>query len=129
MHGAAQTLAEAVHSPINLRHHGLWVAAERQWISMAAIGGKRSIAIAEVAQGADDGCFRAVREVGMPTDHAGMLGEGALHAFFEFADAKHLSVDPDLPFSIEWLHAHLTPLLCGDHPADCNTGRSDSVSL
>src|SRR6267154_6733043 len=116
MHGAPQTLAEAVHSPINLRHHGLRVAAERQWISVAAIGGKRSIAVAEVAQRADDGCFRAVREVGMPTDHAGMLGEGTLHPFFELADAKHLSVDPDLPFGSECLHARLTLYWCGDRP-------------
>jgi len=75
--------------------------------------------------------LRAVREVGMPADHAGMLGEGTLHAFFELADAKHLSVDPDLPFDSGCLHAHLTLSICAAtaRAADCNTGRSDSDSL
>src|SRR3981189_2879525 len=98
MHRPSQALAKAVRASVNLGHHGLRVAAESQWITVAAIGGERSIAVAEVAQRADDGRFRAIREMRMPADHARMLGEGTLHALLEFTDAQHLSVDPDLPF-------------------------------
>src|SRR5260370_28489733 len=55
----------------------------------------------------------------MAADHAGMLGEGTLHALFELADAQHLSVEPDLTFCVGCLHAHLIPLtLSGDRYRD-----------
>src|SRR5882762_8246821 len=123
MHRAAETLAQAVRATVNLRHHCLRVAAQSQWISVAAVGGKRRITGAEVAQRAHDGCLGAIGEVRMAPDHTGMLREGTLHAFFEFADTQHLSVDPDLPFGVECLHAHLIPLVCvATVPAvDCST--------
>ncbi len=117
MHRAAEALAQAVHATVNLGHHGLRIAAENERISVAAIGGERRITGAEVAQRADDGRLGAIGEVRMTADHAGMLGERALHALFELADAQHLCVDPDLPFGVKCLHAHLIPLIkCGDRP-------------
>src|SRR5579859_1158953 len=98
MHRSPETLAQAVHATVNLSHDRLRVAAENQWISVAAIGGQRRVATAEVAQRADDRRLGAVGEVRMTPDHPGMLGEGALHALFELADTQHLSVDPDLSF-------------------------------
>ena len=109
MHRAAEALAEAVHATVNLGHHGVRIAAENERISVAAIGGKRRITSAEVAQRADDGRLDAIGEVRMAADHTGMLGERALHALFELADAQHLSVDPDLPVGVKCLHAHSDP--------------------
>src|SRR5450631_3313109 len=126
MHRPAETLAQAVHATVNLRHHGLRIATENQWISVAAIGGQRRITRAEVAQRAHDRRLGAIGEVGMAADHTGMLSEGTLHALFELADTQHLSVDPDLPFGVECLHAHLIPLTCvATVRVDCSTGRSD----
>ena len=110
MHRAAEALAQAVHATVNLGHHGLRIAAENERISVAAIGGERRIAGAEVAQRADDGRLDAVGEVCMAADDTGMLGESALHALFELADAQHLCVDPDLPVGVKCLHAHQIPL-------------------
>src|SRR5450631_2548885 len=110
MHRPAEALAQAVHTTVNLGHHGLRVAAEDQWISVAAIGGKRRVAGAEVAERADDRRLGAIGEVRMSPDHTGVLGKRTLHAFFKLADAQHLSVDPDLPFSVRCLLAHLIPL-------------------
>ncbi len=75
MHRPAEALAQAVRATVNLGHHGLRIAAENQWISVAAIGGKRRITAAEVAQRADDRRLGAIGEVCMAADHAGMLGE------------------------------------------------------
>ncbi len=110
MHRPAEALAQAVRAAVDLGHHGLRIAAENQRISVAAIGGERRITAAEVAERADDGRLGAIGEMRMAADHAGMLGEGALHALFELADAQHLSEDPDLPFGVRCLHAHLIPL-------------------
>src|SRR5271165_4841208 len=103
MHGSAETLAQAVRASVDFGHHGLGVAAEHHWIPMAAIGGERGITGAEVAQRTDDRRLGAVGEMRMAANHAGMVGEGALHALFEFADAQHLSVDPYLPFGVRHL--------------------------
>jgi len=77
---------------------------------VAAIGGQRRIAGAEVGQRADDRRLGAIGKVRMAADHTGMLGESTLHALFELADAQHLSIDPYLPFGVWCLHAHVIPL-------------------
>jgi hypothetical protein len=48
----------------------------------------------------------------MTADHTGMFGEAAFDPLFEFPDAQHLGEDPDLPFGVGCLHAHLIPLDC-----------------
>ena len=110
VHRTAQALAQPVGAAVDLGHHGLRVAAEHQRIAVAAIGGERRVTVAKVTERADDGCFRAIGQMRMAADHAGVFGEGALDALFELTHAQHLGEDPDLPFGVGWLHAHSIPL-------------------
>src|SRR5262249_15079582 len=90
--------------------HRIRIAPEHERVAVAAIRGERCVAVTEVRERADDGGFRAIGKMRVAPDHAGVLGEGALHAGFEFSDAQHLGVDPDLPLGIGCLDAHVDPL-------------------
>ncbi len=106
MHRAAETFADAIFPLINFSHQRASRRAKHQRVTVTAIAGHHQIVFVACGQRADNAGFRAIAQVGVAADRAGMLHEGALHALLEFADAAHLRVHPDQPIFAE-------SILCG----------------
>src|SRR5208282_2930539 len=82
-------------------HHFLRGRSEHERLSMATIGGHREVLGVTRGERSHNRRFRAISKMGVAAHGSGMLEEGALDVLFEFADSRHLDVDPDQPVFTE----------------------------
>jgi hypothetical protein len=127
VHGPAVAAAQPGGPPVDLGHHRLRVAAERQRIAVAPVGGHHLVAGAQRRQRADDRRLRTVGQVGVAPDDARVLGERRLHPLLEFPDPQHLPVHPGQPLTIRLSHVTASSIASSSStPRTATCGRREA---
>ena len=137
VHRATVTAAQPGGPPVDLGHHRVRIAAEDHGIAMAPVGGHHLITWAERGQRPDDRGLGAVGQVGVPADHARMLGERGLDPFLELPDPQHLPVHPGQALGIQLRYRviHRLPssrvkiTSSSSTPRTCRCGRREAGRL
>src|SRR5215472_8116174 len=95
MHRAAKAAAKSVFAAVNFRHHLSRRRAEHDRVTMATVAWHRQIVLFARRECAHDRGFRAVSQMRVTADYAGMLDKRPLDATFKLSDAHHLRINPN----------------------------------